>query len=279
MVDKLTALAQGLWNIFSCINGNPSLHNIGMKLTIMLFFSMFLMVILQIRTKITFDKKHIVAFIGAVILFVKVMTLFVFEWTWQIGLYDDWLLHFLYPPLEHFWNMLFLGCMAYYTLHIYDYYPGLLKKILWYIPITIITFFIYSTVQWKDYFLSHLPAVSQYELCMSDWQNHLIIAVIALYIFVIAIVKYRKYNCYLSAFWTVIFIEHASRFYLSYNLYQTDITETLLNSLETWALPLLILHFINAYVNRDYLVVKDRRRRVVEDSAFIPCDDCTNTNP
>ena len=227
------------------------------------------------RTKIVFDKKHIVAFVGAVVLLVRICTMFGFEWGWQIGLYDDWVIHLLSPPLEHFWNMLFFGCIGYYTLHVYDYYPGILKKIILYIPTTIIGFFIYSTIQWKIYFLSHLPKISNYESCMSDWQNHLIIAIVALYIFIVAIVKYKKYHCYLSAFWTFVLVEHFSRFFFSFYNINTYFINTVQNSLETWALPLLILHFVNAYAHREYVAVKDRRVNVrPANITFARCNDC-----
>jgi len=271
----LGKIVKGAWSAFSCINGNPILDNLGIKLSIMLFFAVFLLTILQMRTKIVFDKKHIVAFIGAVILLIRVITMLGFEWGWQIGLYDDWILHLLSPPLEHFWNLLFFGCFGYYTLNVYDYYPGILKKILWYIPVTMLGFFVYSSIQWKIFFLSNLPTISSYETCMSDWQNHLIISVICLYIITIGILRYKKYHCYLSAFWTVTLIEHFSRFVCSYNQWNTNFVVTIMNSLETWALPLLILHFINAYANR-FEFPKERRLMNNNKLKLITnCDDCT----
>ena len=268
-------ISKGLWDIFSLVNGNPENANYGVRLTLMLFLSLFLIAVLHIRTKLIFDKKHLVAYIGSLFLVFRILTMLCFEWGWQVGIYDDWMLHLLSPPLEHFWNMLFFGCMGYYTLNIYDYYPGILKKILWLIPTSIMGFFIYSTVTWKTYFLTKLPDISKYNQCASDWQNHLVIAIIALYIVIVAIHKYKKYHMFLSAFWTLTFIEHFIRFIAFYNGYEPPELATIFHAMATWSLPLLILHFINAYIIR-FDIPRERRMSIKHDKSelFIRCDDC-----
>lgn len=268
----LGILANGVWEIFSLVNGNPETTNYGIRLTMMLFFAIFLILVIQLRTRMIFDKKHIIAFIGGLFLIFRIITMLGFEWGWQIGIYDDWILHLLSPPLEHFWNMLFFGCIGYFTLNVYDYYPGILKKILWTIPVAMLGFFIYTSITWKAFFYAHLPSVPAYKECITDWQTHLVFAVIALYIVIIAIIKYKKYHMFLSAFWTLTFIEHFCRFLTFYNGYEPPELATIFHAMATWALPLLILHFINAYVIRSEF---PRERRIrSQNNFFIRCDDC-----
>jgi hypothetical protein len=266
-------LAKGFWDVFSSVNGNPESGNYGVRFALMLFFAVFLISVLQLRTKIIYDKKHIVAFVGSLFLIFRIVTMMGFEWGWQIDLYDDWVLHFLSPPLEHFWNLLFYGCIGYYTLNIYDYYPGILKKILWAIPVSICAFFVYSSITWKIFFLSHLPEISQYTQCSADWQNHFIVSVLSFYIFIIAIKKYKKYHCFLSAFWTLVFIEHFLQFVFYYNGYEAAELTTIFHAISIWSLPLLILHFINAYIIRSE-IPRERRGLDRNGNRFVRCDDC-----
>jgi len=193
-----------------------------------------------------------------------------FEWGWQIQLYDDWMMHFLFPPLEHFFYMLSLGCFAYYSLNTYEYYPGLLKRILVWIPVSLTAFFIYSTILWKQYFISHLPEITEYNAVASDWLSHVIIAVTALYIIFVAIKKYKKYFCFLSAFWTITFIEHSLKAYSYYIHDEPAELATIFHAMALWSIPLLILHFTNAYVLR-IGEPKERRRPPWE-----ICDDCVH---
>lgn len=269
----LGILSKGLWDIFSLVNGNPEVTNYGIRFSLMLFFAFFLIVVLQLRTKMIFDKKHIVAFVGALFLIFRIVTMMGFEWGWQIGLYDDWILHLLSPPLEHLWNMLFFGCMGYYTLNIYDYYPGILKKILWSIPTSILLFFVYSSIAWKQFFFENLPNIPKYNQCSVDWQTHLILATISLYIVIIAILKYKKFHMFLSAFWTITFLEHFIRFIAFYNGYEPSELATIFHAMSTWSLPLLILHFINAYIIRNE-VPRERRKNMNNTELFIRCNDC-----
>lgn len=257
--SPLGNLCSGIWNIFSCVNGNPDNHNFGVRLFLGLFFSVFLTIILQLRTKLIYDKKHFIALTGVIFLCFRFITMLIFEWGWQVGLYDDYILHFLSPPLEYFFNTIFFFCVAYYSLHVYDYYPGILKRILFTIPAILITFFVYSTITWKNFFYSSLPSLTNYSDCMVDWQNHLIISIISLYIILVAIFKYKKYNCFLSAFWTLTFISHFERTILSFMGIEISELTTIFFAIEIWTIPLLTLHFINAYVLRNNEIPKERR--------------------
>lgn len=259
----------GLWQIFSQVNGNPEIGNYGIRFAIGIFFSIFLMAILQLRAKLSYDRKHLVAFIGANLLLFRYTLMMGFEWGWQINLYTDWIVHFLFPPLEHFFYMMALGCFGYYSLNAYGYYPGVLKRILVYIPIGISLFFVYATVSWKMFFLKKLPEVTPYMMINADWQSHLIIALAAGYCVVIAIKQYKKYFCFLSAFWTLTFIEHFCRSVAFYNQWEPAEVATIFHAMALWSIPLLILHFTNAYVLR-IGEPRERRRPPWEP----PCPDC-----
>jgi len=268
-------LIHNIWLIFSMVNGNPEITNYGIRLFLGLFFSLFLLMIIQLRTREFFDKKHFVVLIGVVFLVFRWTLMIGFEWGWQINLYNDWILHFLSPPLEHFFHMMFFGCLAYFSLNVYNYYPGILKRILWLIPIIIFGFFIYFTIEWKIYFIDHLPALSKYKECVSDWQNHGINAVIAGYVFFVSIWKGSKNQGFLSTFWGITFLEHITRTIVFYNNYEPAELATIFHAMATWAIPFLILYFVNAYV-ASLFTVRDRRNpsfqyRYAHD---IVCSDC-----
>lgn len=265
----MSVLIRGLWDIFSVTNGNPDTANYGIRFSISIFFTLFLLVILQLRAKMTLDIKHLIAFIGAVLLLIRYVLMMGFEWGWQIKLYDDWIIHFLFPPLEHFFYMMFFCCTAYYSLNAYNYYPGAIRRIIPYIPISLVAFFIYATIEWKTLFMSKLPAITKYVSAESDWQSHAIIFVIALYCFMVAIKQYKRYYCFLSAFWTITLIEHGIRTVCFYYHYEPAELATIFHAMQIWALPLLILHFTNAYVMR-IGEPKERRRP----PWTIPCEDC-----
>ena len=246
-----SSLVNSLWNLFSVINGNPELGNYGVRFTLGLLFSFLLFMIVKMRTTNTMEKKHIVALIGALLFSIRYITFFIFEWGYQIKLYNDPIVHFLFPPIEHFFNMIGFGCIAYYSLHSYNYYPGLIKRILWYIPTSIFAFFVYATIVWKEHFLTILNTqniILKYNQCDVDWQSHALLAIVSAYLVFVAIIKYSK-NChYLSAFWTITFIEHTTRAICFYYGYEPSWLATIFHGMAIWAIPLLILHFVKAYV-------------------------------
>lgn len=264
-----------LWNIFAQVNGDPFLNNYGIRFSLMLFFAIYLLIIIQLRTRLIFDNKHLVAYIGILFLIFRILSMIGFEWGWQIGMYDDWILHCISPPLEHFWNMLFYGCIAYYTLNIYNYYPGILKKIIYAIPISFVSFFIYSTIQWKNMFIANLPYIMKYSQSPSDWQNHIIIGSISLYVCIVILTKYKKYYIPLTIFWVLTTIEHLVRSVCLICECNSHEMTTIYHAISIWVLPLLILHFITAYIKRTELP-RERRMNVYHNNneLFIRCEDC-----
>jgi hypothetical protein len=245
----LNTLAVNVWNIFSVFNGNPDTNNFGIRLGIGIFFSIFLLIIIKMRTISTMDKKHIVAMIGALFIFFRYAVMLIFEWGYQIGIYDDPFIKFLFPPIEHYFYMIGLGCLAYYSLNHYQYYPGILRKIVWTIPVFITGFFVYATISWKILFMNSLPIVKNYIDCNVDWQSHVIVAVMALYVFFVSMVKpSRTNNHWLSYFWLLTLFEHGVKSILFYQHMEPSWIATIFHSFEIWSLPLMTLHFIKVYV-------------------------------
>lgn len=279
--SSICKLVEATWEVFSVLNGNPELNNSGVHLALMLSFSLFLVIVLQLRAKLIFDKKHLVAFVGAILLVFRILVLFGFEWGWQINLYDDAILHFLAPPLEHFFNMMYLLLMVYYTLVLFEYFPGILQRVLKYIPMFIVLFLIWSTVHWKMMFVTNLPEITQYWTCPSDYLTHLILTIIAGYAFVVAIFKYKKYHKYISAFWTIVMIENAGRFLMNFTGNNCSDLFTIFNAMEIFSIGILVLHFIDIYIPRAELP-KERRsmKRVITTKIeYIRCSDCIKDLP
>ena len=250
MIEFMTdnTFLKGIWHLVSILNGNPEFDNNGITLVLGMFFSMFLLVVIQMRALSTMGLRHIIGMIGALLLFIRYSIMFLLDWGYQINLYDDRLIFLLSPPLEHFFFTMGLGCIAYYSLNYYQYYPGLLKKILWGIPIFITAFFIYASITWKIFFMS-LNVVLPYRCCSVDWQSHLIITIMALYVSVVSLFKYsRTSNHYLSIFWFMTFGEQLARTIAAFTQYETSLFVTVCNGLQLWAIPILILHFVKIYV-------------------------------
>lgn len=250
--DIITTLLTEFWSIFSIFNGNPAFgefsNNYGIRFTIGMFFCTFLFIVIKMRALSTMKHSHIVAMIGSVLIFIRYFVMLILEWGYQIGLYDDPIVHFLYPPLEHFFYMLGLSCFAYYSLHHFNYYPGLLKQYTKYIPIFLTSFFIYTSVMWKNFFIFNNSFIQKYKECMIDWQSHLIITIIASYVLFVSIFKYKKYNSYITTFWLITLCEHFARTVCFYNNYEPSWLATIFHALQIWVLPILTLHFVKAYV-------------------------------
>ena len=250
VLNLLSKASYEIWRIFSIVTGDPTSGNSGVRFLLTICFTLFLLVILQLRMKILFDRVHLVALVGGLFLLVRAILLLCFEWGWQVGLYTDRLLYLLSPPLEHFFNMMFFGCMAYYSLNVYQYYPGLLKKIIWIIPISIFSFFVYTTITWKAYFLKAMPGLSTFTDCPAYWQTYAIIALASLYIFMVAIYKYKKHNCFLSAFWTMIFFSYSARALSLFSGSDPAVLVTIFQGTELVSILVLSLHFVNYYAQR-----------------------------
>lgn len=249
MNEGIANLYNGLLDILNTINGGSHLssNSAGIKYLLGMFFTIYLFSIIKMRALVTMERKHIVALIGALLLFLRYLILFIFDWGYQIHLHEDEMIQFLLPPLTHFFYMMGLGCLAYYSLCHYEYYPGLLKKILWAIPTFMTAFFIYASIQWKSFFFL---TNGEYYTCSVDWQSHLLLCVMSLYLTIVAMYKYNKDNHYLSAFWTVMFVKELVSFYYYFNHCEPIDTSIVFNAVQMWAIPLFTLHFVKAYVVR-----------------------------
>lgn len=249
MNEAITNVTKSIWDVFSIVNGNPIINYDGIRFFIGIFFTAFLLIIIKMRALNTMEKKHIVAMVGALLLLIRYLIMLSLQWGYQINMYTDPIIFFLYPPLEHFFLMLGLGCLAYYSLNHYEYYPGILKKILWAIPVGITIFFIHATIAWKTQFLSSNVILS-YNQCVADWQTHFMLTLMAAYVVSIAGIKFSNQKHFLSAFWTVVLINHVVLTITTFIGYENTTLTTILNSLDLWCIPILILHFIKAYVVR-----------------------------
>ena len=252
----LGIFSHGIWNIFSLINGNPDLYMSGIRLFLSIFFTILLIIILNIRTKMNFDKMHLIAFIGVLFLLARNFILLGFQWGWEIKLYDDYILHFLFPPLDYFFNMMYIGCIAYYSLNTYNYYPGILKRIIWWIPSFITLYFIYMSITWKHFFYSNLPVVVQFNNSSVDCQSHCIISLFCVYVLCVAVLKHKKYYLFLSSFWFFNSISQITIAITSFYNYQSSELTTIFQAVELWSIPLLFLHFVNAYIIRTHKFIQ-----------------------
>lgn len=258
---KLSYLVTNLWSIFESVNGSPNTSN-GVSFFLMLFFAFFTLYLIQTRARILYDRKCFVALIGIVFLIIRIMSLIVFEWGWEIKLYDDWAVHALSPPLEHFWYIGFFYCMSYYTLVKFDYYPGILKNVTYYIPPFIIAFFVYTSIYWKNCVIYTLPAAMKYTNCLADIQTHVLLLIMCLYVLIVTIVKYKKYHKFICMFWGMVVIRNIIIIVtLNQGWCNTEIM-TIVNALSIWSVPVLALHFVDAYTPR-LEEPKERRKRSV----------------
>lgn len=241
----LNNLILGLNDIFNLTNGNYS----GIRFFLGLVFTILLFSIIKMRAIATMERKHLVALIGSLLLLLRYIVLIIFDWGFQIHLYEDRIIPFLLPPLDHFFYMMGLGCLGYYTLNQYNYYPGLLKKILWAIPTSITAFFIYSTVTWKLQYLSN-PVITKYCCTPVDWQSHSIILIMSIYLCIVFIFNFNKVNILLHSFWSAILVLEFFRTLSNLQGIEPVQLNVIFNALELWSLPILILHFVKAYVIR-----------------------------
>lgn len=248
---KIKEVCNGLWDLFSLYNGNPShCTNYGIQYGMGIFFSFFLFYILKMRAISTMKKEHIVALIGALFIFFRYIVMFVFEYGYQIKLYDNPYVYYLFPPIEHFFYGLGLGCISYYTLNFCDYYPGMLKKILYFIPFFITAFFIYATIAWTRLFHTGLEThiIFSYNDSMIDYQSHIILFVITVYSFIV--MCYKKELNYLTIFWLLLSIDQIINILISFDTFGINWLITISHAIEIWTLPILTLHFIKRYVNK-----------------------------
>lgn len=233
----------GVVNLFNDINsGNPACIGIGYSLGIVL--SLILMYIIKTRTSLTMDRHLIISLGGSVLFTVRFFILLIFYWGYQIQIYTDQTLFMFMSPLEHFFYAIGLICFGYYSLNHYDYFPGLLKSFIWWIPAIITTTFIYDTIEYKN-ILSTFSNSPPFVSCNIDWQLHLILLICSLYILIVSILKFDRSNIYLTIFWSMMLIsQYFKTIFGFYNLEPMFMT-TIYNSVQIWSILTLMLHFIS----------------------------------
>ena len=244
---QLNTLFYGITSLFFGTSPSESIILYGTRLMIGLMLSLIILGIVQMRAYATMDKKHIIAMSGAIILSFRYIIKLIFEWGWHIKAYNDFMLYSLFPPLEHYFYLIFMGCFAYYSLSIFNYYPGLLKKILWIIPIFFTGFLIYSSVECKNEFLQ-LKENFNFNDTSVNYQSHLIGTIISLYVFLVGWIKSKGKEKLLVLFWGMMLAEELIRTITS--IYGLGLYfESILDYFRLSILPILILHFSKHFMN------------------------------
>ena len=238
---QLNTLFYGITSLFLGSSTSEGIILYGTRLMIGLMLSLIILGIVQMRAYATMDKKHIVAMSGAIILSFRYIVKLIFEWGWQIKAYNDFVLYSLFPPLEHYFYLIFMGCFAYYSLTVFEYYPGMLKKILWMIPVFFTGFLVYSSVECKSEFLLAKESFN-FDNTSINYQTHIIGSIMALYVFLVGWIKSKKQEKLLVLFWGMMLVEELVRSFSSLYNY-TIVYEPILDYIRLTCLPILILHF------------------------------------
>jgi hypothetical protein len=254
--EAIFVIFQKLWMLFmtffcSSTDSGQFNTNVGLRYTTGMIMASILFIILKMKATETLKKEHIIAMIGSMFLFVRYLTSMVLEWGYYIGLYNDPIMFFMSPPLEHFFYTMFVGCFAYYTLNHLNFYPGLLKKILYAIPITISSFFIYNVYKWKQ-FVETADVVGKHSYCSLNWDSHIIIVVFIVYI--ISVYFYKKNqvqsNDYLILFWIIMLVSNLCMIYSRIDTINFKSYLLASYTFDFLSVPILSLHFIKSYINR-----------------------------
>ena len=248
--DTYDRIFQALWTIFSQMNGNPDLHMSAPRFLMSLFFLTLLYLTIRMRAMVQFKKHQIVALVGCVFMVIRECIMLVFLSGWELGLYTDPIIHFLFPPVEHFFSLMAFGCWSWYTVEA-SQWPWLRRLACTtyvYFGTGLILFSAYALVTWKQFFTQNFPDVLYaYKDSPVDWQTHLIISIIAC-VGILAAYMRRRGSSYLFWFWLIVLVEHFSRT-VTFAFYEEQAWQaTVFHAMHTWSIPLLLLHFINAYV-------------------------------
>lgn len=241
-------IADNAWDIFSLVNGNPDYNFSAIRFCLAIFFLVMLYTIIKMRVVAAYQVKHIVALSGVVFMIFRESTMLFMQTGWEIGLYRDLAVHFLWPPVEHTFEGLSFLCLAWYSIETacmfeFSYY---MKKFKFIILGLFMAFSTYTMIIWKTFFIQHYPKVLfMYRECMVDWQSHILMSFIASIGFY---ASFQRQSRYLIMFWSVTLFEHFSRTLTYYFEIHNTGLDTLYNALHIWAIPLLILHFVDAYV-------------------------------
>jgi hypothetical protein len=244
------SVADAAWVIFSQINGNPELHMSATRFCLALFFLCLLYTTIRMRAMVQYKQHQIIALVGCVLMMVREASMLIFISGWELGVYTDPIIHFLWPPIEHFFMLLALACFSWYTIEASQW--SFIRRIAhqtykWFIGFMLL-FSVYTLVYWKQFFTQHFPNVLYaYKDSPVDWQTHLLMATISL-VGMLAAYMRRRGSSYLLWYWTITFLEHSFRTIIFSSYHEQAWQATIFHAMHIWAIPLLLLHFINAYV-------------------------------
>lgn len=269
MVDShqmIDSVFTAVWQIFSQINGNPELHSSATRFCLALFFLYLLYSTIRMRAMAQYKPHQIVALCGCVLMMFRETSMLMFMSGWELGLYRDTIIHFLWPPIEHFFFILSMLCFCWYTVEAsqYNKLRRCTRRIGWWVVGGAVSFCIYALVEWKIFFTKHFPDILySYNECSVDWQSHLIVSGIAIVGLLGAMFRYRG-SSYLMLYWVITLIEHSSRTVIFAFYHEEAWQATIFHAMHIWAIPLLLLHFINAYVLKMSNCVQCKREVVLQ---------------
>jgi uncharacterized membrane protein YidH (DUF202 family) len=241
------------WDILSLVNGNPELHFSAIRFLMGIFFIAVLYTIIRMQAVSTYHVKHIVALAGSVFLMFRFCSMLFLVSGWELQIYNDPIIHFLYPPVEHVFASLSLACFMWYSVESSPWWIWIRRKAK-YIFTFLILFYVYTIIYWKQFFITQLPNYANaFKECPVDYQFHIIASVICSVGLVAAVRGLAKY---LSVFWFFQLGLHVSSAVAYFIVSTTAATtepswlSTVFNIIEVWTIPLLILHFVSRYVRK-----------------------------
>lgn len=258
----------GAWVVISQMNGNPELNQSGARFLIAIFFLYLLYATIRMRAMAQFRPHQIIALVGCVLMIVREMSMLVCMSGWELGLFKDPFIHFLWPPVEHFFETAAYLCFAWYTIEASGW--GWLRcqahRLMWWVIGFVLLFSVWALIEWKSFFMAALPYVLHaYRESPVDWQSHVILTLIAFCGCAAAWMRKRG-SSYLLMFWSIVFVEHAVRTVVFAFFIEQAWQATIFHALHTWSIPLLLLHFINAYVIKMSSCVVCRRDVLLEET-------------
>jgi hypothetical protein len=241
-------VANRVWEVFSIVNGNPDYNFSSIRFSLSLFFLALLYQIVRMRIISSYQLKHIVALTGIIFMMFREATMLVMMTGWELKVFYDPIVQFLWPPIEHTFSGLAFLCFVWYSVETAKMYKltYYIRKAKYYILLGYGLFTIYAMTVWKAFYIEHAPNILyEYKECPIDWITHGLFSLFAAVGFYAAFQKQAKF---LMLFWGVTLFEHFTRTLVFYAHFETPEIATFFHSLHTWALPLLVLHFVSAYV-------------------------------
>jgi hypothetical protein len=240
-----------LWRLFSITNGNPDCNYSGIRFGLGMFFSFLLVYVVKMRTLNSWEIRHFIALIGGCFLLIRHFVMMVFLWGYEIQLYDNQILRFLFPPVEHLFETIAFACFGFYSIvTTRPDHATLSKRSMAVIPI-ILLFYIYVFVAWQDYFFTFFPAkVMLYYDSVVDWQSHFVITSLAAVAVYNVIKNVKLAYPLLTIFWAFTVLEHSVQTVVSFYRFEPSWLVTIFNAMHLWTIPVLMLHFVYGYSRR-----------------------------